>query len=159
MSEVTTVTIRCVGCGTQSLMRIAGALAFTCWCGSRIFMCNGQIQYPASLVLYLLSQEHGIAMGEFYRKEVAHIEYYLGYSDYMDDVKKRVLDSLKLAGAISMLECDNAGCSKFVENAKSQLKQYVERNVKWSDLQLALMLHLPVSVVKDARKAKKQQSF
>lgn len=151
---MTIVKARCVGCGIDmGMIDISGGFCYTCPCGAQVFEFDGSVSHPMSLEMYLDSQKYGIAMEEFYRKDIPHIEYYVGWSEYTDKVKEDFIKSLRLAGSIPTSECDDKGCIAGREKRKEQLKEII-KDGSWDmdDLRLASHFHQSMEVVRQLKK-------
>lgn len=148
---MTRVLIRCVGCG-QSLghVDVSGGWCYTHVCGSTTFSFDGTISYPLSLIMAVEARKKGL------QKDIPHIEYYLGWSDYMDDVKREFLTKLKLAGAIYTEECNDKQCVEQRERLKKGLIEELSSDnsfyIKNSDISIASHFHQPLEVVRELRK-------
>lgn len=84
----------CVGCGRIIPWNGRGVFAYTCPCGARLFAGPKGYSLPASLIF-------GVPNG----KELPHIDYYLGISDFVSAEKTKALEELKKAGCIWSWDC------------------------------------------------------
>jgi len=89
--------MHCVGCGNKISWDGTGILCYTCPCEGTLFAddTQGKIAIPASLVMAALS-----------KRNLPHINYYLGCSNYTSAEKGAVVDRLKQLGATWAWECD-----------------------------------------------------
>lgn len=87
---------RCIGCDKEIGWDGKGTLCYTCSCGAHIFYEDHlwQLAPPASLV---------IAIHE--KKDLPHLDYLVGKSDYTSSLKERLIEELKSRGAIWMKDC------------------------------------------------------
>jgi hypothetical protein len=85
----------CVGCGSQIPWDGRGLFAYTCPCGATLFANeNGKFAVPASLV-------RAIHEG----RELPHLDYYLGKSNYVSLEKQKAYEFLRSLGAKWSWEC------------------------------------------------------
>ena len=143
--------VRCIGCNNKLHTDISGGWCYTCPCGAQVFEMDGELSYPVSLAAYLGSKKYGIAMGEAYRKDVPHIEYYVGYSDYTDKAKEDFIQSLKMVGSISEEECDTKECVQQRKQFRKELIEIIKEGNKWnmSELALAQRFRTPLKIVRE----------
>lgn len=104
----------CVGCGTPIGWDGKSLLAYTCHCRGTIFASSeGKIAPPASLLL-------SIATG----KELPHIDYYLGISNYNSTEKEAIYKILSEKGAVWSWDCTDEKCRKrFLERVKMEVQE------------------------------------
>lgn len=146
--------IRCIGCGNIIAGDINPGMSwdYTCPCGSHLFTFDGKLSMPASLISYLAYKQYGNDSPLGVQESVPHIEYYIGYSEYSDDIKKYVLDQLKLAGSISENECQE--CISKRNERIVELQQAMEEDDYWcniSDIQLAAHFRIPAVQVREMK--------
>lgn len=92
----------CVGCGERMFDYDGGALSYTHSCGSLVFITeDGNIFFPASFVLDMEKKE-----------EKPHIDYYLGTSDFMDNLKRHLIGLLLKKGFVWKKDCKD--CTKVI---------------------------------------------
>ena len=87
---------RCIGCDSQIGWDGEGTLCYTCPCGGHIFYDDksARLAPPASLV---------IAIHE--KRDLPHLDYLVGKSDFTSPLKERLIEELKSLGAIWMKDC------------------------------------------------------
>jgi len=104
-------TFHCVGCGRPIPWDGRGTFAFTCPCGATIFADDEHVpSLPASLI-------HSVALG----RRPAHIDYYLGISNYISAEKQKIYEELRALGAIWSWECKECK-ERTVKLRKAQLE-------------------------------------
>ena len=104
--------IHCVGCGTIIPWDGTGTFAYTCRCGGTLFADSaGTLYPPASLVLTLAG-----------KRELPHIDYYLGISNYVSIEKQRIYEEFRKLGAKWSWECDICK-ERFLKRKKMELKE------------------------------------
>jgi hypothetical protein len=88
--------MKCLGCGGSIPWNGRGVFAYTCSCGATIFY-DGKtsIHPPASLVI-------GLAK----KRELPHIDYYLGKSSHTSHEKEEMYDFLRSKGCVWSWECE-----------------------------------------------------
>ena len=117
--------IRCIGCNAVILWDGKGLFSFTCPCKSTIFYNDelGQFVLPASLVMALL-------LG----KDIPHLDYLIGESDYTSPAKEAITRVLKASGSIWMKDCEKCRQSgayqRKLEREKHLALLEVERIIK-----------------------------
>ena len=100
----------CIGCGRSIPWDGKGLFSYTCGCGATIFANDEHIPaLPASLVL-------AIHAG----RKPAHIDYYLGISNYASAEKQWMYEELKKHGAVWSWECEECK-DRFLKLKKAQL--------------------------------------
>lgn len=148
-------TIRCVGCGNTITgnIGVGRAWAYTCPCGSHLFTFDGKLSMPSSLLTYLAYKKYGTKSPLGVQESIPHIEYYIGYnSEYMDDIKRDVIEQLKLACSVSEEECQE--CMTKRNERMTSLRQALEEDDYWArlpDAQLAAHFRIPVVYVKELK--------
>ena len=90
------MSYRCIGCDRIIGWNGKGTLCYTCVCGAHIFYNDetGQLAPPASLI---------IAMHE--GRDLPHLDYLFGRSDFTSPLKERLITELKSLGAVWMKDC------------------------------------------------------
>lgn len=147
--------IRCVGCGNiiGGDIDIRSTFAYTCSCGANLFTFDGRLALPSSLITYLAYQKYGKSSPLGVQTSIPHIEYYIGYSEYMDDTKKYFIEQLKLAGSIPEDECQDKECKRRREECVARLQEAIAddywRNMP--DEQLAAHFRTPISKVRELK--------
>lgn len=112
MQTIEKRTIHCVGCGQMIPWDGTGLFAYTCRCGATLFAdSNGNLIPPASLVLAIVG-----------KRELPHIDYYIGYSNYVSIEKQKVYDELRQLGAKWSWECEHCK-DHFLERKRMELKE------------------------------------
>ena len=100
----------CVGCGSPIPWDGTGVFSYTCRCGGTIFADeNHAPALPASLVIAI-----------YEKRELPHIDYYLGISNYVSAEKQWMYEELKKHGAIWSWECEKCR-ERFLKLRKAQL--------------------------------------
>ena len=132
-----------------------GGWAYTCPCGGNLFTFDGRLALPTSLVGYLAYQKLGAGSPLGVRKDIPHLEYYVGYSDFMDDVKRDAINQLKLAGSIPEDECQDERCKRNRTEWRAKLPEALEEDGYWRkvpDEQLAAHFRTPIARVRELKK-------
>ena len=94
--------MKCLGCGSEIGWDGTGVLAYTCPCGATVFYDEGKsVSPPVSLILAFAG-----------KRELSHIDYYLGKSDHTSLEKEKLYNLLREKGAIWSWECK--GCKSRV---------------------------------------------
>jgi hypothetical protein len=90
------MSYRCVGCDAEIGWNGEGTLCYTCRCDGHIFYNTetGQLVLPSSLI---------IAIHE--KRDLSHLDYLIGKSDFTSPLKERLIEELKSLGAIWMKDC------------------------------------------------------
>ena len=154
--------IRCIGCGDiiAGDVEIKGGWDYTCSCGGHLFTFDGKLSIPSSLLTYIAYKNYGDKSPLGTRVSVPHIEYYIGYSDYMDYAKKCIMDQLKFIGAISMEDCQDEECKRHREERITRLWEALADDY-WSgqsNWQLAAHFQLPISKVEEIKNRQNNQN-
>lgn len=101
----------CVGCGSSIPWDGKGAFAYTCRCGATLFADEtGKFCLPASLVI-----------GVTKRKELPHLDYYLGISNYVSAEKQRAYEELRALGCTWSWNCPKCK-ERFLKLKRGQVK-------------------------------------
>ncbi len=107
------MNLHCLGCGELRISNYTGGtLAISCICGAGSPILYDPIQdkviaQPYSLTQLLLQDQ----------QTSVHLEYYLGYSFHINDMKTQTEELLKLRGLISQQDCDEKKCEQEYERA------------------------------------------
>lgn len=104
--------MKCLGCDREIPWNGTGLFAYTCPCGATIFYDEKKgICPPASLVL-----------GLYEHRELPHIDYYLGKSNFWSKEKQEMCDFLRGKGAIWSWECDQCK-ERVIERSKMEKQE------------------------------------
>ncbi len=88
--------MKCLGCGSEIGWDGKGIFAYTCPCGATVFYDEGKsISPPASLIMAFAG-----------KRELPHIDYYLGKSDHVSPEKEELYNLLRGKGAIWSWACE-----------------------------------------------------
>ena len=102
----------CVGCGSPIPWDGKGAFSYTCRCGATLFADeNHNFALPASLII-------GLKEG----RELPHLDYYLGISNYVSLEKQKAYEELKEQGCVWSWECDKCK-EQIIRLRRGQLKE------------------------------------
>ncbi len=102
----------CVGCGRPILWNGKSAFAYTCLCGATIFADEKhKPALPASLIL-------AVREG----REISHVDYYLGISNYVSVEKQSIYEELKKLGAIWSWKCKKCQ-DRFLKQIKVRYRE------------------------------------
>jgi len=105
------MTFHCVGCGIEIAWDGTGLWSYTCPCGATLFADeNHQFAFPASLII-------GLHEG----RELPHIDYYLGFSNYISEEKQQAYEFLKSKGAIWSWDCPQCR-ERYLERKRMQIQ-------------------------------------
>ncbi len=87
---------KCIGCNNKIGWDGKGILCYTCPCGGHIFYDDksGRLAPPSSLA---------IAIAE--KRELPHLDYLIGNSEFTSPLKERLTKELMDLGAIWMKDC------------------------------------------------------
>ncbi len=119
-------TLYCVGCGRAVCEAEEGqVLAISCICGAGAPILQGtrlsSFWRPASL-------------GSIIRQpaRLPHLEYYLGYSDHVSEMKSEMVAQLREAGSTSQEECtkEGEGCQEAYKRGRERCQQELARREK-----------------------------
>jgi len=86
--------MKCLGCDRDIPWDGEGLFAYTCPCGATVFYDEKGLAVPASLVRAL-----------YEGRPLPHIDYYVGISDHMSEIKKEFIAELRRRGAVWSWEC------------------------------------------------------
>jgi len=102
--------MKCLGCGRSISWDGKGTLCFTCPCGATMFIDDktDKIALPVSFIMSLQR-----------KKNILHIDYYLGISDHQSPQKQAVYEQLKRKGAVWSWECRRCK-DRFIRHVKMQ---------------------------------------
>jgi hypothetical protein len=92
------MSIKCIGCDSPVPWDGKGLFCYTCPCGAHIFYDDetGRPVIPVSLAFAL----------HYKKKDVPHLDYLIGESDYTSPVKEEITRFLIERGAIWMKDCE-----------------------------------------------------
>lgn len=118
----------CTGCGKHIADAAPGmTLAISCACGaSAPILDDGKWEQHLAMKDDFLSGfviPASLVMGMAKGTDLAHLEYYLGYSDHTSIPKEAIIRVLEQNDIKSQLECDHEGCREDFE-AMRQLYQH-----------------------------------
>jgi len=87
----------CIGCGRKIAWDGHSPFSYTCACGSHIFVSDetGHYSWPGSFLLALRD-----------KRELAHLDYLVGNSEYTSPEKEGCIAALRDYGSIWMRECE-----------------------------------------------------
>lgn len=135
--------IQCVGCGTitGTNVQTSGGWAYTCRCGANMSVMDGVITWPASFI-------RALAEG----KEPAHLEWYVGWSNFMDERKQEIIRQMKLGGSTSVKDCKE--CIEKMPERIAKLKEAIKDEIteRMDALQLAVHFGVPFDTAREIRK-------
>lgn len=102
----------CVGCGVELAWDGKGLFSYTCPCGATLFADeNHRFAFPASLII-----------GLYEGRELPHIDYYLGWSNYTSEEKEAAYKFLREKGACWSWECDKC-CERYLKRKRMEIKE------------------------------------
>lgn len=87
---------KCVGCNQKISWDGIGIFSYTCQCGGHAFINEEtkHLSLPTSVMLAL--HDH---------RELPHLDYIIGVSDYTSKIKDSLIDQMKSEGAVWMKDC------------------------------------------------------
>lgn len=110
--QIETRRYHCCGCGRPIPWDGTGLFSYTCRCGATIFADqNHKPAFPASLI---------IAIHE--KREIPHIDYYLGFSNYVSVEKQALYEEFRKLGCLWSWECSRCK-DRFLERKRMQIKE------------------------------------
>lgn len=116
MQEIKKKVFHCVGCGGSIPWDGTGLFSYTCSCGATLFADQShRLSFPASLIM---------AIHE--KRKIPHIDYYLGFSNYISEEKQACYEELRKLGAIWSWECSQCK-ERYLKRKKMQIQNNLIR--------------------------------